>query len=182
MQKIPLGPVRAITFDMYGTLLDLVASFGAGFEEFLEGRAYSGGADDVIQAWEATYLHESNADSLLGSSRTSFEAVHRVTLSQLFHKLNIPHTKGDIEQLVTTKATSILFPDLKEHLTRIQSLGIPVDRAISAEGAGYYKAPHRYLPACHEGVRTAEGAGAPRCRPRVGYPRSQGRRHGRGLH
>mgnify|MGYP001289927454 FL=1 len=93
-----------------------------------------------------------------------------MTLSQLFHKLNTPHTKGDIEQLVTTKATSILFPDLKEHLTRIQSLGkyemfvvstgdlesldlavnglgILVDRAISAEGAGYYKAPHRYLSA-----------------------------------
>ena len=88
MQKIPVGPVHAITFDMYGTLLDLVAGFGAGLEEFLEGRTYSGGADDVIQAWEATYLHESNADSLLG---------------------------------------------------------IPVDRAISAGGAGYYKAPHRYL-------------------------------------
>ena len=93
-----------------------------------------------------------------------------MTLSQLFHKLNTPHTKGDIEQLVTTKATSILFPDLKEHLAQIQSLGkyemsvvstgdlesldlavnglgILVDRAISAEGAGYYKAPHRYLPA-----------------------------------
>ena len=123
MQKIPLGPVRAITFDMYGTLLDLVAGFGAELEEFLEGRTYSGGADDVIQAWEATYLHESIADSLLGSSRTPFEAVHRVTLSQLFHKLNIPHTKGDIEQLVTTKATTTLFLDVKEHLTRIQSLG-----------------------------------------------------------
>jgi len=128
-----------------------------------------------------------------------------VTLSQLFHKLNTPYTKGDIEQLVTTKATSILFPDLKEHLTRIQSLGkyemsvvstgdleslelavnglgIPVDRAISAKGAGYYNAPHRYLPACHEGARTAEGAGAPRCHPRVGYPRGQGSRHSRGLH
>ena len=90
MQTIPLGPVRAITFDMYGTLLDLVASFGAGFEEFLEGRAYSGGADDVIQAWEATYLHESNVDSLLGRPRTPFETVRRVTLSQLFHKLKIP--------------------------------------------------------------------------------------------
>ena len=205
MQKIPLGPARAITFGMYDTLLDLVASFGAGLEGFLGGRAYSGGADDGIQAWEATYLHESNVDSLLGSPRTPFETVHRVTLSQLFHKLNIPHTKGDIEQLVTTKATSILFPDLKEHLTRIQSLGkyemsvvstgdlesldlavnglgIPADRAISAEGARYYKAPHRYLPACHEGARAAEGAGAPRCHPRVGYPRGRGSRHGRGLH
>ena len=69
MQKIPLGPVRAITFDMCDTLLDLVAGFGGGLEEFLEGRTYSGGADDVIQAWEATYLHESNVDSLLCSPR-----------------------------------------------------------------------------------------------------------------
>ena len=126
-------------------------------------------------------------------------------LSQLFHKLNTPYTEVDIKQLVTNKATSILFPDLKEHLTRIQSLdkyemsvlsngdlesldravnglGIPVARAISAEGAGYYKAPHRYLTACHEGARAAEGAGAPRCHPRVGYPRGQGSQHGRGLH
>jgi len=163
MQTIPLGPVRAITFDMYGTLLDLVASFGAGFEEFLEGRAYSGGADDVIQAWEATYLHESNVDSLLGRPRTPRDGAQSDP-EPAFHKLQIPHTKDDIEQLITTKATPTLFPDVKEHLTRIQSLGkyemsvlsngdlesldravnglsIPVDRAISAEGAGYYK-PH----------------------------------------
>jgi len=162
MRKIPFGSVRAIAFDRYGTLFDLIASFGAGFEEFLESRAYSGGADDVIQAWEATYLHDSNVDSLLGRHRTSFKTARRVTLSQLFHKLKILYTKDDIEQMVTTKATSTLFQDVKEHLTRIQSLGkyemsvlsngelesqdravnglgIPVDRAISAEGAGYYK-------------------------------------------
>ena len=164
MQKIPLGPVRAITFDMYGTLLDLVASFASGFDEFLKAKGYPGGANDVVQAWETTYLHESNVDSLLGGPRTPFEVVRRVTLSQLFHKLKIVHTKDDIEQLVTTKATPTLFPDVKEHLTRLQAqgkyqmsvlsngdlesldravsgLGIPVDRVISAEQAGYYK-PH----------------------------------------
>ena len=164
MQKIPLGFVRAITFDMYGTLLDLVASFAAGFDEFLKAKGYSGSVDDVVVAWEATYLHESNVDSLLGGPRTPFEVVRRVALSQLFHKLKITHTKDDIEQLVTTKATPTLFPDVKEHLIRIRSLGkyqmsvlsngdlasldravsglgIPVDRAISAEQAGYYK-PH----------------------------------------
>ena len=87
-----------------------------------------------------------------------------MTLSQLFHKLNTPHTKGDIEQLVTTKTTSILFPDLKEHRTRIQSLdkyemsvvstgdlesldlavnglGIPADRASPPKGPDITK-PH----------------------------------------
>ena len=164
MQKIPLAPVRAITFDMYGTLLDLVASFASGFDEFLKAKGYPGGADDVVQAWEITYLHESNVDSLLNQPRTPFEVVRRVTLSQLFHKLKISHNKDDIEQLVTTKATPTLFPDVIEHLARLQSLGkyrmsvlsngdlealeravsglgIPVDEAISAEQAGFYK-PH----------------------------------------
>jgi len=118
----------------------------------------------VIQAWETTYLHESIVDSLLGRPRTPFEVVRRATHSQLFHKLKISHTKDDIEQLVTTKATPTLFPDVIEHLARLQSLGkyrmsvlsngdlealdravsglgIPVDEAISAEQAGFYK-PH----------------------------------------
>ncbi len=164
MQKLPLGPVRAITFDMYGTLLDLLASFASGFDEFLKAKRFPGSADDVVQAWETTYLHESNVDSLLGRPRTPFEVVRRVTLSQLFHKLKIAHTKDDIEELVTTKATPTLFPDVKEHLARLQAqgkyqmsvlsngdlesleravsgLGIPVHRTISAEQAGYYK-PH----------------------------------------
>ena len=164
MQKLSLAPVRAITFDMYGTLLDLVARFASGFDEFLKAKGYPGSADDVIQVWETTDLHESNVDSVLNRRRTPFEVVRRVTLSQLFHKLKISHTKNDIKQLVTTKATPTLFPDVKEHLVRLQSLGkfrmlvlsngdlaslgravtglgIPVDDAISAEQAGYYK-PH----------------------------------------
>ena len=164
MQKLSLAPVRAINFDMYGTLLDLVARFASGLDEFLKARGYPGSADDVIQVWETTDLHESDVDSLLNRPRTPFEVVRRVTLSQLFHKLKISHTKNDIEQLVTTKATPTLFPDVKEHLVRLQNLGkfrmpvlsnedlaslgraetglgIPVDDAISAEQAGYYK-PH----------------------------------------
>jgi len=164
MQNPSPETVRAITFDMYGTLLDLVASFAPGFEGFLKAKGYSGSAEDVVQLWETTYLHESNVDSQLGRARTPFEIVRRVTLSQLFFKLKIDHTKDDIEQLVTVKGTPMLFTDVKEHLTRIQDtskykmavlsngdlqsldnavngLGIPVDRAISAEQAGYYK-PH----------------------------------------
>ena len=108
MQKIPLGPVRAITFDMYGTLLDLVASFASGFDEFLEAKGYPGSANDVVQAWETTYLHESNVDSLLGGPRTPFEVVRRVTLSQLFHKLKIAHTKARTRKRVPERAAPAL--------------------------------------------------------------------------
>ncbi len=162
MQTSPLESVRAITFDMYGTLLDLEASFASGFAEFLNAKGHPGGAGEVVRAWESAYLHESNVDSLLGGPRTPFEVVRRVSLSQLFFKLKIDHTKDDIERLVTTMATPALFPDVKENLARLRGryrmsvlsngdlesldravsgLGIPVDRAISAEQAGHYK-PH----------------------------------------
>lgn len=162
MPKLPLEPVRAVTFDLYGTLLNLEASFAPGFSEFLKLKGFLGNANEVVQAWETAYLHESNVDSLLGRPRTPFEVVRRLILSQLFHKLKIEHTKDDIEQLVTTRATPTLFPDVKESLTRLKGkydlsvlsngdleslnravsgLGIPVARAISAEQAGYYK-PH----------------------------------------
>ena len=117
MQRLPLEPVRAITFDMYGTLLDLAASLDPGFNEFLTVRGYPGRAGEVVQAWEAAYLFESNVDSFLGRPRTPFEVVRRVTLSQFFFKLKIDHTEDDIEELVTTKATPTLFPDVKENLT-----------------------------------------------------------------
>ena len=92
MQKIPLGPVRAITFDMYGTLLDLEASFEPGFAEFLKAKGYPGSASQVVQAWEAVYLHESNVDSMLGRRRTPFEVVRRYTSASYFSssRSNIP--------------------------------------------------------------------------------------------
>ena len=51
MQKSLLGPVRAITFEMYGTLLDLMASYASGFGGFPKFKGYLGSADDVMLAW-----------------------------------------------------------------------------------------------------------------------------------
>ena len=99
-------------------------------------------------------------DFLLSRPRTPFEVVRRSTLSQLFFRFKIKHTEDDIEQLVTTQVTPTLFPDIKESLTRLKGkykmsvlsngdlaslglsvsvMGIPVDRVILAEQAGYYK-------------------------------------------
>ena len=99
---------------------------------------------------------------MLGRLRTPFNVVRTVTLSQLFFQLKIDHMKDDIERLVTVKSMPALFSDVKETLTKLKymsrpqmsvfsdgdpqslnnaatGLGIPVDRAISAEQAGYHK-------------------------------------------
>ena len=161
MQQSPLDSVRAMTFDMYGTLLDLEATFAPSFSDFLNAKGYNGDAVGVVGAWERDYLHESMVDTLLGGGRTPFERVRRVTLSQLFSKLKIDHSQDEIEDLLG-RATISLFPDVIESLSRlrdrytlavlsngdlasleraVERLAIPVEHTISAEQAGHYK-PH----------------------------------------
>ena len=162
MAQNALGFIRAITFDMYGTLLDLEASFVQGFEQFLKAKGSARQASDVIRNWEADYLRESMAETLSGLSRTPFEQVRRTSLSQVFARLGVDHAPEDIESLLTTAARVSLFPDVRQGLLDLEKrytlavlsngdlgplqravsvLAIPVEKVISAEQAGVYK-PH----------------------------------------
>lgn len=162
MAQNALGSVRAITFDMYGTLLDLEASFIQGFKQFLKSKGSTQEAADVIRIWEADYLRESMAETLSGLSRTPFEQLRRTSLSHVFTQLGVAHNLDDIESLLTSKAQVSLFPDVQEGLLALRGrytlavlsngdldplqravtgLSIPVEKVISAEQAGVYK-PH----------------------------------------
>ncbi len=162
MTSAALGDVRAITLDMYGTLLDLETSFVQGFGRFLKAKGSSRDAAEVIQIWEAVYLRESMVDTMLGRGRTLFEKVRRVCLSQVFSGLGVSHNADDIERLLTTDAKVSLYPDVQEGVAALRDkftlsvlsngdldsleravsgLSIPVHQVISAEQAGAYK-PH----------------------------------------
>lgn len=172
MASISPDTIRAITLDVYGTLLDLGATFAPGFAGFLRSKGFEGDANDVVVSWEAAYLHESMVDTFLKGGRTPFEQVRRASLSQLLHRLRVGHTQDDIEELLTTKATPTLFPDVIDSLAKLRerytlavlsngdlgslermasSLSVPVHRSISAEQADRYK-PHKavYLHAASE--------------------------------
>jgi FMN phosphatase YigB (HAD superfamily) len=116
MPQAALDSVRAVTFDMYGTLLDLETSFVQGFSQFLKAKGSALDAAEVVRAWEAAYLHESTVDTLLDRGRTPFERVRRVCLSQVFSRLGIEHTPDDVEGLLTSGARVSLFPDVQEGL------------------------------------------------------------------
>ena len=156
------GPsdVNAITFDLYGTLLDLEATFAPGFEVFFKNKGDSVDAAEFVKTWEWAYLHEGMVDSFLGGPRTPFEHLRRTTLSQQFSRMGIAHSRDDIEELLTARATPTLFPDVVDALTAmrgkftlsvlsngdlavleriVSTLNIPVHRTISVEQAGCYK-------------------------------------------
>ena len=152
--------VRAITFDLYGTLLDLEATFAPAFDGFLRERGTATDAAELVRTWEWAYLHEGMVDTFLGGPRAPFEQLRRSTLSQVFARIGVEHSRDDIEELLTARVTPTLFPDVVESLTALRgrytmsvlsngdlavlerivsTLGIPVDRTISVEQAGCYK-------------------------------------------
>ena len=152
--------VRAITFDLYGTLLDLEATFAPAFDGFLRERNAAVDAAELVRTWEWAYLHEGMVDTFLGGPRTPFEQLRRITLSQVFARMGIEHSREDIEELLAVRATPTLFPDVVESLTAmrgrytlsvlsngdlavleriVSTLDIPVHRTISVEQADCYK-------------------------------------------
>jgi 2-haloacid dehalogenase len=152
--------IRAITFDLYGTLLDLEATFAPAFDGFLRERGVESDAAELVRTWEWAYLHEGMVDTFLGGPRTSFEKLRRITLSQQFSRIGIQHSREDIEEILTVRAKPALFPDVVEALDAmrgrftlsvlsngdlamleriVSTLGIPVDRTISVEMADCYK-------------------------------------------
>ncbi len=160
MSKFDPAALRAITFDLYGTLLDLEATFAPAFDDFLKDRGASVDAAEFVRTWEWAYLHEGMVDTFLGGPRTPFEQLRRTTLSQTFAHMGIEHSREDIEELLTSRAKPTLFPDVVDSLASMQgrytlsvlsngdlavlerivsALNIPVHRTISVEQAGCYK-------------------------------------------
>ena len=160
MPSFDAGAVRAITFDLYGTLLDLEATFTPAFDGFLRERGAEIDAPELVRTWEWAYLHEGMVDTFLGGPRTPFEQLRRTTLSQVFARIGIAHTRDDIEDLLSARVTPTLFPDVAASLTAMRgrytlsvlsngdltalerivaTLSIPVHRIISVEQAGCYK-------------------------------------------
>ena len=156
--------IRAITFDLYGTLLDLEATFAPAFAGFLKERHLDLNAAELVRTWEWVYLHEGMVDTFLGGPRTPFEQLRRITLSQLFSRVGIDHSRDEIEDLLGNRVTPTLFPDVAEALTALRerytlsvlsngdlavlqrivsALNIPVHRMISVEQAGCYKPDQR---------------------------------------
>ena len=128
MPSFAAGPIRAITFDLYGTLLDLEATFAPAFDGFLRRRGSNLDAAELVRTWEWAYLHEGMVDTFVGGPRTSFEKLRRTTLSQVLSRCGIAHGRDDIEDLLTHRASPTLFPDVEE------SLGLQ-EGAIHAVGA-----------------------------------------------
>lgn len=156
MRGLPLprlGLVRALTLDLYGTLLDVESSVLQAFTVFLQSRGFPGSPRDVVRSWETAYFQETMIDTLLAQGRTPFERVSRQCLGQVLDRLSIAHNVDDLESLLASRDCGSLYLGVPEGLKALRgrytlavlsngdleslqrvvdNLSIPVDQVVSA--------------------------------------------------
>jgi 2-haloacid dehalogenase len=158
-----LSDVRVLTFDLYGTIVDMQRGLTETIAPFLQDRGYTGNPHSVVTWWRRTHYQDSMIDALIDGGHTPYREIGRRALSYTLTRAGVPFADDDIRTLVSAIERLPPFPDVAENLNRLRSTyrlailsngdtdmlhnasahhGIHFDALISIDQAGAFK-PHR---------------------------------------
>ncbi len=154
--------VRVLTFDQYGTVVDMQAGLVEAATPFLKDKGWDGDPHRFVTWWRRTHFEDSMIDALVDRGHTPYRQIGHRAVSQVMDRAGIPHGPGVAEWLVGEIEKLKPFPDVLETLARLKTryklvilsngdrdmleaakphIGFDFDATISVEEAGYFK-PH----------------------------------------
>ncbi len=162
--------IRVLSFDLYGTVVDMQGGLTAVATPFLRERGWDGDPDSFVTWWRRTHFENSMIDSLCNNGHTPYREIGHRAVSYTLERAGLAHDNDDVRRLVAAIETLRPFPEVPAALTRLAQrfrlvilsngdrdmleaakphLGFTFERAISVQEAGCFK-PHRrtYARAC----------------------------------
>ncbi|MQB00379.1 MAG: haloacid dehalogenase type II [Actinobacteria bacterium] len=157
-----LDALEALTFDLYGTVVDMQTGLTEAIGPFLEEKGYGGPPERVVTWWRRTHFESSMIDALIDRGHTPYREIGRRALSHTLDRAGVPYTRSEVEDLVAEIERLRPFPDVVDALRTLKHqyrifvlsngdpdmlenakpyLGVEFDRMISVAETGYYK-PH----------------------------------------
>lgn len=154
--------LRVLSFDLYGTVVDMQSGLTEVVTPFLEEKGWNGRREAFVTWWRRTHFENSMIDSLIDKGHTPYREIGHRAVAYTLTRADIPHTREEIEYLVAQIEKLRPFPDVVEALSILKKrfkiailsngdrdmlenakpyLGIEFDEMISVEEAGYFK-PH----------------------------------------
>lgn len=172
----PLDRVTTLTFDIFGTVLDLTGSIVPALESFLISRGLTMDANELWRQWRARQRLEQHQDTILQLGHSGYLETARRALLFTLRAGAVPHSAADADEIIQVfyrlqpfedarlglerlaakyrlVALSNGNPELLEHLIP-NNLGRPEMERISVARFGSFK-PH---PAVYRGAALALGA------------------------
>jgi 2-haloacid dehalogenase len=163
MAPVSLPDVEVLTFDLYGTIVDMQQGLVETITPFLAARGYTGSPNAVVTWWRRTHYQDSMIDALIDGGHTPYREIGRRALSYTLTRAGVPFTDDDARELVAAIERLQPFPDVGPNLDRLRQKyrlailsngdtdmlhnasahhGIAFDAIVSIDQAGVFK-PHR---------------------------------------
>jgi 2-haloacid dehalogenase len=154
--------IKICMFDQYGTIVDMQGGLTEHMTVFLEGKNFQGSANDVVTWWRRTHFENSMIDALLQRQHTPYREIGHLSLGHVLQRAGIPHTREDVQRLVSCIERLKPFPEVPQALARLRTRyrlavlsngdldmleeakkhhGIAFDAVVSAAAANAFK-PH----------------------------------------
>jgi 2-haloacid dehalogenase len=160
-----LHGVTVLTFDLYGTVVDIQGGLVEIVTTFLRNKGYSGHAtpDSIVTWWRRTHYQDSMIDALVGDAHTTYREIGRRAVSSTLTRAGVPFTDDEARDLVAAIERLRPFPDVIDGLHRLKKpyqlvilsngdsdmlqharphIGFEFDRLISVDQAGAFKPHH----------------------------------------
>jgi 2-haloacid dehalogenase len=154
--------VRVLTFDLYGTVVDMQTGLTRAVAPYLEARGWSGRPGAFVTWWRRTHFEHSMIDALIDRGHTPYREIGRRALTLTLERAGVPHTQEEVRGLVAEIERLRPFDDVVPALQRLRAryrlailsngdpdmlerakphVGFPFDDYLSIAAAGYFK-PH----------------------------------------
>lgn len=154
--------IKYLTFDQYGTVVDMQAGLTEAATPFLKAKGWEGKPNSFVTWWRRTHFENSMIDALCDRGHTPYRQIGHRAVAHVMDRAGISYTQQEVEMLVTEIEKLKPFPDARAALGRLHEryklailsngdrdmleaakphIGIPFDDVISVQEAGYFK-PH----------------------------------------
>jgi 2-haloacid dehalogenase len=154
--------IKVLTFDQYGTVVDMQTGLTEVVTPFLQAKGWSGEPHRFVTWWRRTHYEDSMIDALCNRGHTPYREIGHRAVSYVMNRAGIAYTPDEVRWLVSQIETLRPFPDAMAALQQLQRryrlvilsngdrdmlehakpfIGFAFDQTISVEEAGYFK-PH----------------------------------------
>lgn len=151
---------KVLTFDLYGTVVDMQSCLTEAATPFLEKKGWKGEPHRFVTWWRRTHFEDSMIDALCDRGHTPYRQIGHRAVSHVMDRAGISYTQDEVEWLVSQIEKLTPFPDAVEALESLKEsyrlvilsngdrdmleaarphIGFEFDMIISVQEAGAFK-------------------------------------------
>lgn len=168
--------IKVLTFDLYGTVVDMQSGLTQAVTPFLKKKGWEGDPQSFVTWWRRTHFEDSMIDALCDRGHTPYRQIGHRAVSIVMDRAGIEYTREDVEWLVSQIETLKPFDDVIAALERLKEryklvilsngdrdmleaakphVGFEFDHVISVQEAGSFKPDWRTYAATEEILTSA---------------------------